>query len=230
MRTRTATLSIAFFTVFAMATFAGGESEHPEPPRGAETGCRFEIELTPGPYYSKDVNLVVYRYTVWPQVAVWLETPAGDYVDTLYVTRVVVEGDYDAAPKDGRPEALPVWSHLQRAPSDAVTAATTTTDAVQFGSGVASSLDPGVYVVKLETNRSYDYNERYPRSETAPNGQPSVIYAAEITVGSEIDVVRPTPVGTGSVDGSDGEIRIGLDGIDTALELFESMQIRYLPD
>jgi hypothetical protein len=35
------------------------------------------------------------------------------------------------------------------------------------------------------------------------------------------------PVGTGAVDGSDGEIRPGLEGITTALELLDSAEISY---
>jgi hypothetical protein len=33
--------------------------------------------------------------------------------------------------------------------------------------------------------------------------------------------------GTGSADGSDGTVRLGLQGIDTALQLFDSMKVSY---
>jgi len=54
----------------------------------------------------------VISYTVWPQVAIWLERLDGSFPDTPYVTRVVEIGDFDATPKEGRPEVLLVCSAL----------------------------------------------------------------------------------------------------------------------
>jgi len=179
------------------------------------------------------VNLVVYSYTVWPQVAVWVERPDGGFVDTLYVTEVVVSGEFDAAPKRGRPEALPVWSALQAAaarPVDAVSSATTVGANVVYGSDLATRLPAGTYVVKLETNRSYDWNETFTKKNSGVNGQPSVVYAATIEIGGPAATVSFLPIGTGSVDGSDGRMRGGLDGIDTALGLFSSMSVSYVPE
>jgi hypothetical protein len=220
-------LSMVMLTL-SRTLFAGGEQEHFEPIRGSETGQRIELELEPGPYYSKDVNYIVYKYTVWPQVAVWLETLDGDFIETIYVTRVVVDQDFDAAPKNGRPEALPVWSHKKKSAVDAVTSPTTVDGTVKYGNGI-EGIKAGTYMVKLETNRSYDWNDAYPKSETGVNGQPSLVYEAEITIGELEDVEEFIPVGTGSVDGSDGNIRPGINGIDTALELFSSMYVSYKP-
>jgi hypothetical protein len=38
------------------------------------------------------------------------------------------------------------------------------------------------------------------------------------------------PLGIGSVDGSDGSIIPGLEGIDTALTLFAAMKVAYIPE
>ncbi len=87
------------------------------------------------------------------------------------------------------------------------------------------SLPPGPYVAFLEVNRSYDYNERYTRANSGVNGQPSLIYRAELTAGKTPARASFTPVGTGSVDGSDGAVRSGLDGITTALDLIANAEI-----
>ncbi len=213
--------------VTSLAAMAAQEPQGVLP--GARTGERFEILLEPGEYYSKDVNYLVYRYTVWPQVAVWIETPEGDYIDTLYVTRVVVDQDFNAAPDEGRPEALPVWSHLTASDSavDAVTSATTVDSDVYYGNNIAADLPDGKYVIKLETNRSYDWNSTYTKKNSGVNGQPSLLYYAEVEVGGEDVTVDLIPYAVGSVDGSDGNINTDLSGIDTAYELFNSLKIAY---
>jgi hypothetical protein len=167
------------------------------------------------------------RYTVQPQVAVWLENTEGEYLDTIYVTARAENRNWRMAPKEGRLEALPVWYHLKQGSADAVSSATTTANTVTYGSGIAARLPAGTYVVMLETNRSYDWNHRYSKNNAGVSGQPSLVYRAEITIGGDRTEARFTPIGTGSVDGTDGDIRPGLEDIDTALELFSSMTVSY---
>lgn len=224
---------VTLFCILLFLSCAEAPVARPEPKPGASSGPRLKLELVPGPYYAKKVNLLVYSYTVWPQVAVWLERPDGSFIDTLYVTEVVVTGKYDAAPKGGRPEALPVWSALKAkvtSPVDAVSSPTTVGADVVYGSDLAARLPAGTYVVKLETNRSYDWNATYTKKNSGVNGQPSVLYAATVEIGGRSAIVPFKPIGTGSVDGSDGLMRSGLQGIDTALELFSSMNVTYLPE
>ncbi|OHD28338.1 MAG: hypothetical protein A2Y38_23845 [Spirochaetes bacterium GWB1_59_5] len=168
-----------------------------------------------------------YRYTVWPQVAVWLEKPDGTFISTIYVTERVVTGDYTAAPKQGRPEALPVWSHLENDDVDAVSSPTTVGSTVKYGNNLAEHLPAGIYVVKLETNRSYDWNAVYTKKKSGVNGQPSVLYRAELEIGDARTEAVFQPFGTGSINGGDGATLIGLKGIDTALELFSDMRISF---
>jgi hypothetical protein len=211
---------------------AGGPDQASVPKPGVQTGTRFELSLEPGPEYAKDMKVFLFKYTVWPQVAVWLEKPDGSLVDTLYVTEVAVTKKYRAAPKTGRPESLPVWSALKQAAGDGVdgvSSPTTVGSTVAYGNDLAARLPAGTYIVKLETNRSYDWNETYTKDNAGVNGQPSLIYEAELTIGGAADVADFTPIGTGSVDGSDGEIRPGLAGIDTAMDLFASMKVAYIP-
>jgi hypothetical protein len=207
----------------------GAEEPH-MPKRGVSSGERFEIVLEPGEYYSKDVNYVVYRYTVWPQVAVWITDLDGNYISTLYVTDVIVQQNFDAAPEEGRPEALPIWYGLQKESVDAVSSPTTVGSTVQFGNDIASELPDGEYLIFLETNRSYDWNDRYTKKNSGVNGQPSLLYQAKVSIGGPTAEVEFIPVGTGSVDGSDGLIYDDLSGIDTAYQLFEKMSILYFKE
>ena len=199
----------------------------PEPKTGTLTGPRISLNLEPGPHYAKDAQVLWIKYTVWPQVAVWIEKLDGTYIDTIYVTEIIVTGKYDAAPKKGRPEALPVWSHLIKEGVDAVSSPTTVGATVRYGSGLAARLPAGEYIVKLEANRSYDWNTAFTKKNSGVNGQPSVIYAARLAVGGARTEATFLPIGTGSVDGSDGSVRPVLDGIDTALELFSDLKVSF---
>jgi len=209
---------------------AGEPEVLPVPKTGSLSGPRISLNLEPGAHYAKDAQFLWFKYTVWPQVAVWIEKPDGTYIDTIYVTEIVVTGKYDAAPKKGRPEALPVWSHLTKENVDAVSSPTTVGSAVKYGNDIAARLPAGEYIVKLETNRSYDWNAAYTKKNAGVNGQPSLVYEANLTIGGARTDVAFKPVGTGSVDGSDGKVRPGLDGIDTALQLFSSMSVSYETD
>ena len=222
-------LTTALVAFSLLSGCAGSPEQASAPKPGARSGTRFELSLQPGPEYAKEMKVFLFKYTVWPQVAVWLERPDGSFVDTLYVTELAVTRDYRAAPKEGRPEALPVWSALKRAEVDGVSSPTTVGSTVEYGNDLAARLPAGTYIVKLETNRSYDWNDRYTKDNAGVNGQPSLVYAAELTIGGAADEAAFVPIGTGSVDGSDGDLRPGLDGIDTALQLFASMKVAYIP-
>jgi hypothetical protein len=213
--------------MLAFASCAGEPEQLPEPKPGSQSGPRFALNLVPGPHYSKDMKTMGFSYTVWPQAAAWLEKTDGTFIDTLYVTELAVTGRYRAAPKSGRPEALPVWSGIKSGAVDAVTSPTTVGASVIYGNDIAARLPAGTYVVKLEVNRSYDWNETYTKKNSGVNGQPSVVYAAELTIGGASTRADFQPIGTGSVDGADGTMRPGLEGIDTALALFSSLTVSY---
>ncbi len=222
------TMTVFIVTISLFAACAGEPEPQPVPRPGTQSGPRFVIELEPGPHYSKDMKVMWYRYTVWPQLAVWLETPDGTFIDTIYVTELAVTRKFRAAPKDGRPEALPVWSHLPSEGVDAVSSPTTVGATVKYGNDLAARLPAGDYIVKLETNRSYDWNASFTKKNAGVNGQPSVVYKTKLTIGAGADEAVFMPYGTGSVDGSSGDVQENLDGIDTALELFGSMKVAYV--
>jgi hypothetical protein len=167
---------------------------------------------------------------IYPQVACWLETAQGAYVATIYVTAKGARNSWVAEPGVERPEALPVWSHrvLDNPGVDARSGATPA-GKTSVWSPLGDNLEAGDYVVKLEVNRSYDYNDRYPQAETGVNGQPSLVYQARLRVGAEAARVPLQPWGTGSVQGDSGEVDLGLEGLTSALDLLQSAEVAYRP-
>jgi len=197
-------------------------------PGMAQSGPRFELELVPGPQYRSSTRWFIFTLPIYPQVACWVEDSLGRYIDTIYVTAKGESSAWISAPKEGRPEALPVWNHAKAGPTDAVSAATSASGVLR-GSDLAARLPAGRYAIMLETNRSYDFNDAYPRESAGVSGQPSIIYRAEIPVGEAESEAVFAALGTGSPDGADGRIREGLAGMTTALELFSRMVVRYRP-
>ena len=203
----------------------------PAPLVTAIHGTRLTLEMTPGAdYQSTTTFLVLFKFPLYPQIACWLETTDGRFVSTLYVTAKGATKRWFSSPAGGRPEALPVWYHLQKGTAklpDAVSAATAS-GAIRHDSP-AAGLPPGRYVAMLEVNRSYDYNEKFPRATAGVNGQPSVIYRCEIVVGQGTSTGIFVSFGTGSLDGSSGGITPGVEGLTTALTLIDSAKITYQP-
>ncbi|MCF1422940.1 DUF4405 domain-containing protein [Mangrovimonas futianensis] len=164
-----------------------------------QKGLHFEIELKKGNAFQ------------YPLFAIWLEDSLGNYLETLYISRVIASSSYDYGTKvDGawksavkrRPEALPYWSHkrgIQAADGlyvplnnsqdiDAVSGATPTGNFIIKSNSKLNKLNN--YKVMLEVNQSYDWNtyyseDRFPDDEiysgTGQVGQPSLIYATSIS-------------------------------------------------
>jgi len=169
-----------------------------------------------------------------PQFAVWLETTDGTYISTLTVTQSSAKNEWVGNPKGGRPEALPVWNHVRVdsvAKPDAMSSATTSSS-VSVVSPAGSLLTGTEYIIKLEVNTSYDYNDSWPKNAKAGtadysgvNGQPSLVYEGRFIAGNA-GIVEMLPVGQGSVDGLNGQIKPGLEGITTALHMIKSASVQ----
>jgi len=146
----------------------------------------------------------------YPLFAVWVEDTSGNYVETLYISRVISTSTYYFNKKiDGkyvptivrRPEALPYWSHkrgvkasdglyipLDSSPDlDAVSGATPTSNFILQINSDINNLSH--FKIFLEVNQSYDWNEYYTKnkfpedsiySSSGEVGQPALVYSAEI--------------------------------------------------
>ncbi len=145
----------------------------------------------------------------YPLFAIWAEDSLGNYIETLYISRVIASSSYTYGEEiDGkwkpaikrRPEALPYWSHKRgikasdglfvplhnTADIDGVSGATPT------GNFLITSKPKKTlrnYRILLEVNQSYDWNYYYT-PDKFPNdriytgsgkvGQPSLIYASKM--------------------------------------------------
>jgi hypothetical protein len=191
------------------------------------------VSITPGAYWKTERN---------PQFAVWVEKADGTYVTTLYVTQRAAKKNWLFSPKGGRPESLPVWYHAVNSAVVVVKTQSPKTD-----TDVLTSATPGasdkvqksvqlptgeVYIVKVEVNHSFDYNESWPKKAkkgsaqySGVNGQPSVVYAGTLdtktTATPEHGAVKIVlePAGTGAIDGSDGNLHDNLANLTTALQI-----------
>ena len=216
---------------------------------GAETaeGRKISVSISPGSSYSHTKWFGIIPVTLRPQIAVWIETGAGGYVDTIYVSKASGKNSFKGGAR--RPEALPVWAASRgiRA-ADGLYMPTSTQAIPDAISGATPSgsltvdyvpqapLPEGSYRVLVEINESYDYNRAYPDKLPASdphnsgvNGQPSLVYAADISLGGDAVQASLVPIGTGSLNGEDGRISPGIDGLDSALSIVSKIVLSYTP-
>jgi len=147
----------------------------------------------------------------YPLFAIWMEDSIGNYVETLYISRVISSSSFDYGKKVNdqwesaiirRPEALPYWSHKRGIKAsdglymplnnsqdiDAVSGATPTGNFIIKSKSNLENLKN--FKVMLEVNQSYDWNDYYTEDKF-PNdpiysgsgqvGQPSLIYETQIS-------------------------------------------------
>lgn len=190
--------------------------------------------------FSLKLNQESYVDSFWgepPQIAIWLETPEGDEIRTVWVTRRTGQGDW--AGKLECPVALPFWvsrynkeTHTEGAPTPkepAPAAVTGATPKLELRAQVkvpSSSL----WNYYIEVNVSGDFNDAFPSMTPAEvldphgNGQPSLIYKGQIKAepGSSS---MPTLIGrTDQLEPIDHMIT-DLSDITTAKELFLRMEV-----
>lgn len=173
-----------------------------------------------------------------PQAAVWIEKTDGTFCKTLFVTSRAAQKSWIFAPKEGRPESLPVWyaatgftpkKNTQNTNLDAVTSATPGEGTIiqqpfNFQNGEA-------YIIKAEFNHSFDYNNFWPKKAkrtdknySGVNGQPSIIYSAALV--PEQGEIELKPAGTGSILGKDGTIHAELNTLSTAAEIISHIFVK----
>lgn len=210
-----------------------------------KAGTDIHVDIRVGDHYAgPGPKILWFRKTNTPQIALWIEDIEGNYIDTLYVTKRSAKNSYlttnifsDEIVK--RPEALPHWSFsrgisdkdglmmpTQNAPlADAITGSTPLSH-FDLKSTIGDSFKQ--LVVKLEVNRSYDFNDFYhPEafpddaiySGSGNSAQPSIIYSATIDHESNQTFYLMDLLGRGHHSGKDGLIHSDMKGITTALDI-----------
>lgn len=197
----------------------------------------------------------------YPQYAIWIEDTKGNYLQTIFVTEKLANDNfttlasYDSLGKlhfkgssatkhlRSRPESLPVWLHQYKKhtgmDSDYPTANYTVPDAFS-GATIKSDFIlkskttnklPNEFIVFMELNQSFDWNEFYGRN-SFPNdsiysrngftAQPSVIYSSSIIKeSSNKQRLFLNPIGHGHRSGAHGNIIKDMSNITTALNLVD---------
>ena len=218
-----------------------------------------EISITPGSAWLHRHPLFLgITFRTPPQFAIWIEDEAGNYLGTIFVTRKAATQGWLASPGEEvpeggirRPESLPVWSHHRGIRyADGLFMPTKLNPAVDAVSGASlkggfvAAFEPkpnhGKFRILAEFNQSLDFNDRYPLSAQPGqpeysggplgSGQPSLVYAVDIDLASEVQVHRFALVGHGSADGSDGSIDPDLSGITSALGIVAGVSAKVRPN
>ena len=169
-----------------------------------------------------------------PQIAVWAEDLDGNFLRTLYVTKRASKKNWICGPKEGRPESLPVWYHAAKYnPAklkdkadedfvfDSVTGATP-----KGGIFFTAEITDLPCIIKAEFNTSFDYNDFYTKKNSGVNGQPSVVYKAQVKEKSKDKIVLEF-LGTGSIDGANGKICSDTEGLTSAKNIVKNITVSF---
>ncbi|MCL2801544.1 MAG: hypothetical protein FWD28_07300 [Treponema sp.] len=183
------------------------------------------LTIEPGDHWQGRMKLFLFfsmRKT--PQFAIWIENNQGDYISTVFATGKSAKNNWQSAPKEGRPETLPVWNHKRQINLDQIDIVSSATPkgAVNIQIDNNSLIEGQEYNIYLEINHSFDYNNFWTESSSGVNGQPSLIYHAKFAAGST-DKVNLIPIGHGSIDGSNGNIVNELETLTTALTIIKDV-------
>lgn len=173
-----------------------------------------------------------------PQFALWIQNENGNFSQTIFATKKASNKKWIFAPKDGRPESLPVWYNSCKTSSileseNEIDAVTSATPKGSFEIARKIQLAEGEkYFVFAEVNKSFDYNEFYPKDAdknsteySGVNGQPSAVYRAELSFenpDAELELF-----GTGSLDGKSGLVEDKTETLTTAKNLVEKIVVSF---
>jgi hypothetical protein len=140
-----------------------------------------EITVEIGEHWQGKMKVFIFSVKKTPQLAVWIEDSQGNYVSTITATGKSVKNNWISAPKEGRPEALPVWNHKRQNSSEEIdiTSSATPKGTVDIQVDNDSLTDGKEYNVHLEVNNSFDYNDYWTENNSGVNGQPSLVYHAK---------------------------------------------------
>lgn len=180
-----------------------------------------------------------------PQMAIWIEDTAGNYVSTLFVSKKVATQGWLFSRGSRRQEALPYWEHKRGIQyvdglylptkdnpiPDGITGATPK-------AGFSVDLKTGEkrlqkFIVVAEFNQSADYNDFYKKTRGINksgqgenvSGQPAVVYKVKVDLQSGAKVFPLTLVGHSSEDGSDGNLYTDLSHLTTAKDIVRIINV-----
>ena len=201
--------------------FLNFSCQSPKSTASEAVGDSTELIIEPGENWKGKMKIAFFSVSKTPQIAAWIEDTDGRYITTVTVTNRGAKKNWRSAPKEGRPEALPVWNHrqLNQTAADLDTVSTATPKKSVEAKIDKSRLSNGnKYNIFLEINHSFDYNDYWTKDNSGVNGQPSLVYQAQFIAGQPCRLTL-APTGYGSVDGSNGIVTSGLEHFTSALNI-----------
>ena len=172
-----------------------------------------------------------------PTFAIWLEDPETGKTQTVFVTSRAGLDDWEG--KTEVPVALPKWFEIDEIEKQNVS--TENESGVDAVTGATPK--PGYFTTRvrvkpgskwncwIEMNLAGDYNDHYKEydevnkiTDTFASGQPALIYKAEIEAVKGNSAI-PRIVGMSILDSENGEIIQPLQGITSATDVFDEMDI-----
>ena len=238
MKTKLLLIASLFVATF---TFAAKKPEvlTPYTIGAAKTGTSLMLKFEKGKQHNH------------PLFAVWLADRNGKFIETLYVSESIGKGVFPRVDrKKGawmagaiqRPAALPYWAHQRNRlnefgsfnPTPAhpeLDGNTGATPQSSFILNLKSSKElSGNYIVYVELNQSWDwnefwYNDRFPgNKEYMTSSQPALVYSVLIDTRQKQGYPMK-PVGHSSYDGSNGNLTTDLSTLTTALRIAKSLTV-----
>lgn len=196
---------------------------------GEIAGKNMGVRITYGPYWFHQIAMII---TATPTYAIWIEDLDENYIGTYYVTEKFYQWTRNSG--DNIPEkigVLPYWWHKQRgAPlTDAVTRATPKYD-LTIKNAIRSL--PQKFVIKMEVNNSFDYNDYYTEDGTMgtvgtkDGGQPALVYSAVVDLSQPSREYEMSIIGHSSPDGGDGELYSDTTTVTTARQIIDKVMVR----
>jgi len=191
-----------------------------------------------------------------PLMAVWVETPDGQFVQTLYVAESIGKGVFQHGDASRgfwqpgeiqRPAALPYWSHKRGIKNEnglyLPTPANPVPDAYTGPTPPRSFIlttrldEPGLtrFNVLFEINQTWDWNEywtnnKFPEDEEYKTScQPALVYSVSIDLQHPEDLYSMKIIGRSHYSGADGKLYTDLETMTTAMHIASEIRVRVLP-
>lgn len=216
---------LTLIALFALQATAAGAQE--------KVSLQFTIHQEADIYEESD-------YGEPPQVAIWLEDPETGKKQTVYATYRTATGDFYG--KVDCPVSLPAWVMVWREETggegfpnprgpapEAITSATSIEETINAS---ATGIDKGRKLIYyIELNVAADFNSAFPlegenmQLDDQHNGQPSLIYRGEITA-EPGNISTPKPWGRTEQYQFTGEVIKDLEGMDSSLKCFSSIEVK----
>jgi hypothetical protein len=246
-------LIVALVLFFLTGSLLGVAKESIIVTKPKERGRNIRLHMDAGEQWEHTFTAGSISIKTTPQIAVWIEDPDGNYIDTLYVTRRTATqkwrgkpGPYEEKGNIRRKASLPYWAHkrgvrysdglflpTKKEPlPDSVTAASPK-ESFQLRSCVPEAIDH--FVLLVEINNSTDFNEYFNR-DAAPSdpafsggsfgsGQPALVYRTSVQTGTDDNIYELELAGHSSPYGENGNLNTDVTRITTAKQIVDRITV-----